>query len=437
MLLAHVLPGVVERHSRAIAVSIDLSRMFLLLGVCVWLGDGDLLFIATAGLLYASTPVLTMYNVQLNPRGLGAILLDGVIILLLWKNLLAGPEVLWIPIILLCGLIPLTHKMTTQLFWFLCIAMTVATGMVEYLALVPISIIAALLLSRGFYVKVLLAHWDIVTFWYRNWRWLGAHPVASSPVYERANEKSGGVQHEQGMAGIVKHAKYLFGVNPGSWILVVVAVVLITKNDLPSEIDVIFYLIVLVLGFALATVFVPVLKCIGLGYHYLYNVAFLVAILGGYVVVVDHPVAQWVCAGAVALNLVVLVAYYYRVSRQSQRTSGDFDRVLQTLSGLPHGVVMCFPQQWYDEIAYKTKQPVLYGGHGYGFKDLEPIFPRLLLPIRSIIEQFDVRYVLTTDGYLSEEVLAEVPCVAKNRFGHYLLIQCVDSVRGPDAGQSR
>ncbi len=83
---------------------------------------------------------------------------------------------------------------------------------------------------------------------------------------------------------------------------------------------------------------------------------------------------------------------------------------------------MCLPQKWYDVVAYKTGQPVLYGGHGYGFKLLEPVFPRLLIPVQEIIEKYKVRYLLTLDGYLNDEFQRDLKNFKSfEKFGQYTI----------------
>ena len=80
-----------------------------------------------------------------------------------------------------------------------------------------------------------------------------------------------------------------------------------------------------------------------------------------------------------------------------------------SLMGLPMGVVMCLPMNWYEVVAYKTKMPVLWGAHGYGFKRIEPTFPRLLIPIGEVFDQYRVRYLLTMSGVIPPNVMAALP----------------------------
>ena len=96
-------------------------------------------------------------------------------------------------------------------------------------------------------------------------------------------------------------------------------------------------------------------------------------------------------------------------------------RALEHLEALPEGVVLCFPQHWYDLVAYKTKKKVVYGGHGFGFKLLEPIFPRILKPILEIIKGYKVQYLLTHEGYLPDIFIRELSEHNMTTFGRYHL----------------
>ena len=86
---------------------------------------------------------------------------------------------------------------------------------------------------------------------------------------------------------------------------------------------------------------------------------------------------------------------------------------------MPKGMIMCLPPQRYDEVAYKTGQPVLWGAHGYGFKLLEPVFPRLLLPIQDAVRRYRIRYLVSSEGYLPDRFLAELQSDSVVKFGNY------------------
>lgn len=409
-LLVGISPGsILGRLGQSISVILDLLRLALVLAAAAWVSAGDPRAVAVAGLVYASTPILISYNTQLNPRGLAALMLDGVLLLVLWGMEPGGAMAIWIwtLAILLSGLLLLTHKMTTQLFWFLCLSLGVLRQDWRLLALIPVSIGAALLLSRGFYWNVMKGHWDIVSFWYRNWRWLQAHPLKESPIYGEPGFETPTKFHRGGLSGVMRHIRYLAGFNPGAWLLVAL-VVLQQSTGAGGVQDSTFSWVVLCLTFVLATVFVPFMKCLGSGYFYLYNAASPVALLAA--LFVHASQLSYSSVGILLAGNALAVAFYYWSILHQKRPSGEdgLSLAMEYLKTAPKGTIFCLPLQGSDIVAYYTGQPVLTGGHGYGFKVFEPLFPRLLIPIQDVVRKFEVRYLLTREGYLTETFLKDL-----------------------------
>jgi hypothetical protein len=397
LMLAMLPMAIFDKWNRGVALVIDLLRMMLLIGVAYWQSDGDPMVILIAGLLYATTPILVSYNIQLNPRGLAALMLDGVLILLLLLFDFHASAWMWVLVLALSSLILLTHKMTTQLFWFIMLGTAVIYRRWEPVALIPASIATALLLSWGFYWKVLRAHWDIVAFWSRNWRWIGADPLRESPIYGDGRYERPEKLHRSGIRGFFWHLFVLFGFNPAAWIacLLVYERLWLASPVLIFPTELLVWLLLPVM-FACLTTFVPSLKCLGAGYLYVYNTAIQCSLLLG-LAFRNTRIPQWSTPFvllALALNVLALGVFYVQFSRNKRgRVHADLSVMLEKLRSLPSGVVMCFPMNWYEVVAYETKMPVLWGAHGYGFRQIEPVFPRLLIPIREVIERYKVRYV--------------------------------------------
>ena len=413
-----------NRFNTFIAIAIDMLRMLLLIGVAQW-RTGDPGVTLMAGLLYATTPIQVSYNIQLNPRGLAALMLDGLLLILLVLLDPGGPWWLWPIIVLLGGLILLTHKMSTQLFWFVILGTALIYRNWPLLALIPLSMIVALVLSRGFYANVLRAHWDIVSFWNRNWRWIGADLLRESPIYGDGSYERSEKLHRGGFRGVLRQAATLFGFNPAAWIGC-----LLVYERLWIESPVLFFptylLVWLLLPCLLAclTTFLPRLKSLGAGYLYLYNASLITSLLLGTAfeqTLVPRLSKPFILA-ALLCNVAAVGTYYvhFYLNKRSRVHEG-LERLIDTLRELPRGVVMSIPANWYEVIAYKSGQPVLWGGHGYGFRKLEPTFPRLLLPIPQLLKQYDVHYLVTMDGMLTAAAAAELPDATLVTQGEYHL----------------
>ena len=425
-LLVAQLPGrLFERWSHLVASFIDLVRLALLMAAIRWVGGGDPLTVAVGGLIYATSPIQVSYNVQLNPRALGALFLDTVLLILVEYQKVEWGWPVWAVLLGLGGLILLTHKMTSQLFWFLVIAAGLLYGDWRFLALAPGSVVVALALSRGFYWKVLRAHVDIVKFWNRNWRWIGADQIRESPLYGEDGYERPSKLHQTGLRGVAFHVWLLVGYNPAAWLacFLVYERLFVASPVLIYPTLILVWLLLTCL-FALMTTFVPRLKCLGAGHLYVYNTTLAAGLL---LALTFRYTRVPVLSTALVVSAVILnaigVAIYYRHFRQNRRLriDEDFDQALGFLGSLPEGVVMTIPAQWHEPVAYKTRHRVLWGAHGYGFARLEPVFPRLLRPIGEVLQVYDVRYLLTMDGALPDRFVRELPESTIRRFGDYLV----------------
>lgn len=437
-LLMTYLPEItMSSYSRLVAIFIDMLRLIVLICLIYLLTDGNLLAVFICGLIYATTPILVSYNIQLNPRGLAALFLDILIALLLWYYFANAPAWIWLTVIFVSALILLTHKMTTQLLWFLCLCSGIISQDWKVLALIPASIVTALIISRGFYFKVVRAHWDIITFWNRNWPWLGAHPISESSVYGEKNYESDGKQHKKGLTGIIKHISFLLAYNPSAWLIFFIKVLTgtykVTAGALPTVSGVmlntnlsmfywLFLLLAFMLLFALLTVFVPFMRCLGMGYLYLYNAAFPAALLWGvaFYVSVRDKILWLEFILCLTLSVTCIIVFYRHLKEsKTKRVDEKFDEALGYLKQCSKGTVMCLPMQWYDVVAYKTGQPVLYGAHGFGFELIEPVFPRLMITLQEAVNRYDIRYLLTLKGYLPSNFLTELDNKPLLEFGEY------------------
>ena len=424
LVLAFLPSALFDRWNRAVAIAIDLVRMLLLLAVAYWQSDGNPAVVALAGLLYATTPIQISYNIQLNPRGLAALILDVVLILLLVQ--MSGSELWWIwgVIGLLSGVVLLTHKMTTQLFWFVILGTAVIYRHWWLLALIPASLLSAMILSGGFYWKVLRAHWDIVSFWHKHWPWIGADLIRESPIYGDSKYERPEKLHQSGWRGFFWHWIVLLGFGPAAWIACLLTYERLTGSPFLIYPTPLLVWLLLPCLFAVLTTFVAPLKCLGAGYLYVYNTSVLASLV--LALTFQYTRAPWlstpVVVLALALNVAGVLAYYRQFHRSKRaRVQDELEEVIDRLREMPRGVVMCVPANWYEVVAYKTGQPVLWGGHGYGFRRLEPTWPRFLIPFSEIVRRYNVRYLITMEGMLTPAVAAEIPSAVRVCKGNYQL----------------
>jgi hypothetical protein len=424
LLVARLPKRVFESYSYTIANGIDMVRMLFAMAIILIL-TGQYTPMLVVGVIYTLTPILISYNAQLNSRCVGALFLDIVIISIILLTCHTGLWWLWIPTALFSGLILLTHKMTTQLLWFLSLSAGVLSGNWRFILLIPISIVMALMLSKGFYFKTLRAHWDIVTFWNRNWRWISAHPVLESPIYGIPGYETPTKYYRSGLKGFFRRMMYLIGFNPWAWSLLAAACYMYGVGTRPTPVG--FWIIqwlAAILLFACLTTFIPAMRCLGQGYLYLYNSSFPAALAAGIIWrAPGHNAVVDAILSAASMLCVISIVLYFCTLKKSKTLKADSFMIdaLERLCLLPDGAVICFPQHWHDVVAYKSAKAVLFGAHGYGFKRLEFIFPRLTKPISDVINEHNVKYLLTYNGYLPANFLEDLPAANVEKFGQYRL----------------
>ena len=430
LLLAKLPTEVFDRHAQRMAILIDLLRLLLLVIAVRWL-SGSVVAAIIAGTAYSITPLQITYNMQLNPRGLGALFLDVTWLCVGAVLLFNAPFWFWLVALLFAGLVLITHKMATQLFWFTAMAGAGLAMDVRLALLVPISMLVAILISAGFYRNVIFAHLEIIRFWYRNWQWSGSNPVLESPIYGEPGYESPGKYYRSGIRPWLRRLQFVVGFNP--WMPAVLALggIALYIGHRFSHLEAwVFTWLALTFVFALLTTILPMMRCLGQGYLYGYNGSFPAALaLGLTWVSLGDTGYWWIIVGVTVLVCLVALTLFFRALRTSRtmKVDTDLDMTIQRLVSLPKGVVMCLPQHWHDVVAYRAQQQVAFGGHGYGFRLLEPVFPRLLITVKEVIARYGVRYLLTYQGYCNEKFLADLPPATIEEFGDYRLYRFDDA----------
>ena len=121
-------------------------------------------------------------------------------------------------------------------------------------------------------------------------------------------------------------------------------------------------------------------------------------------------------------SIIELVSYLFKLEQsKTAKVYNELVLAIKDFQNMPDGLMMCFPNHWHDLVAYKTNKKVLFRGHGFCFKLLEPIFPRFLKPVSEIIVDYKVKYIISYEGYLPEHFINEVPVDSLKTFGDYRL----------------
>lgn len=433
-LLGRMPPGM---DGRLLMLVLELGQL-LVLGLIVAAYGGGTMALLLALAAYVAAPILVVYNAQLTPRVLGDFFLSFAMLCQLAAVFLVqapwAEGVLWGLSALLLVLVIMTHKMTLQLhlvllpFW----AWALDTWFVPLASLAGFCLFVAMVGGK-FAAYQFRAHWDIVRFWQRHWPTLGAHQFAHSPLYGDPDKNRGALFHAPGWRGWVKHLRVVLSYAPLNGILPLYS--LATQSWPPTWLMVWFFGTYL---WVAATLFVPWLKCLGGGHLYVFN-----AIVPGALYLAGlasrGAAVGWVALG-VALTLFSLWMALRVVANRPTARNADFDQVLEQLRALPPGRVAVFPLQSAEAVAARTEHSVLWGGHGYGFRNLEGFFPVLTRPLSGYLADHRVNWLLWDSVFwpegeakLAQDGLIAAPEVRE--IGRWRLAPVpLDNIALPDPG---
>jgi hypothetical protein len=418
-----------RRYFWLVSPLIDTVHLLLLYLVSYRLTD-SVLAAFTAGLIYAVTPQLISETRNLNARAFAS-LLQTLAMLALLRSVIpsTGPtravlgDTSLVPTIValaLIGLLYNTHTSTTIAFVISTMVLTIVSGDARFLALGLLGLPVAILISGGYYLRVIRNHWCAARFWFRNVRLTRAHQVNDSPVLGggRPSTPSSGLYRDT-TRGWLALAARLLGENP----FVLPMLPLLAAPVFPNLwAKYMYWWAATIVAWAFLTTFVPPLRILGPGYQYMKTSVFPTA----YVLAVTVNVYEGAVSPVGLLLAIAIIAsfaalaYFYRVmaarrTEHTAQTPPDLAAAADYVRAAPGRRVLVLPSMYADYVAYNTGKAVVWGGHSGDLRRFEEFFPVLRRPLGYFFETYDVDYLVLDQAYATLEqlgVTSEVEAVA-------------------------
>jgi hypothetical protein len=390
-----------ERHSGKISQSIDLLHGLLIFLAVLWISN-SLLVASLSGVSYMMAFFPFSCNTQLQPRGLANLLLT-LVMMGLWFYIDSGSLILWSGVLILCVILLFLHKMTVQI----CVVYLLILGWmardVMIPLLIPASVSIGIIVSKGFYLKMLRAHWDIVSFWHENIYFLGGHQYYESPRYYK--DSSSAELRRKKIRRLLARTVRIFDHNV--FVLFLPALVYSAVSSPPGRHEMFLWtwLIVTYL-WAFVTTFIPYFMALGEGSYYVYQTFLPMFLLVGLSIhFMPIFLQEWLFglwAAGIAISIIQWEKYCQSIPHS--RTAAirpDFKEVLEYLKELPKDGVFCISFHLPDAVAYWTRKRVFWGGHSYGFHAfLKPYFPIMREQVTEVLKKEPLNYLVFWRGYL-------------------------------------
>lgn len=369
------------------------------------------------GLVYAfQAPLLGEYR-GLNSRPLGMALFALVLLFGTW-----GIEGSWFWLAaasMVVHALILSHKLSTQLLWFVLPATAIAT--VEPLWLVPLmaGYASACVLTPRLFRRVVRQHGEIIAFWGDNWPLLGAHEVRQSPLYGDGRTRQDYYRPDGPAAP--RHAARTF-IHSNYWV-VFVAVAIVQWASLDGAVRALAVATIAIYVWALLTLCVPWLRRLGMWHQYLKFGYLPSLIVAAHELAADPNWLEWPLA---ALCAILTLRYYLATANALRATpasaTGVADETLSPLLNViaadPGARVLCTPLHLSDLVAFRTRRRVLWGSHGQGFPLMQRILPVITWPIEQLARHHKLTYLLldTRHALPTELKLGQPPLMRSGTF---------------------
>ncbi|MDQ6670166.1 MAG: hypothetical protein M3069_05365 [Chloroflexota bacterium] len=434
LFLATLQPAWLRSYFWLISPIIDAVQLLLLYLLTFRLTD-SVLAAGTAGLIYAVTPQLISETRNLNGRAFAS-LLQTITMLTLMRSVvpsngptatLTGPGDygLWIVGVLLVGVLYNTHTSTTIAFLVSSATLTVVFGEPRFLVAGMAGLPVAIVISGGYYLRVIWNHVQAARFWIRNVGYTRAHQIEDSPLYS-TRRSDGGPRQGLYRSWLSLSARVL-GENP---FILPMLVTPIPNNVWAAHM---YWWAVAILVWSLLTTFGGPLRVLGPGFHYMKTSVFPTA----YALSVTVNIQEGALS-AVGLALLISViasfaalAYFYRLmarreTEHTAQTPPDLAEAASYLRRLPGKRVLVLPSMYADFVAFNADKAVVWGGHSGDLTRFEEFFPVLRKPLAYFVEQYAVDYVVLDQAYVQPERLGIDSSVAPlDRFGPIVVYEFV------------
>lgn len=170
----------IERMEWAVAPAMDALHSLWIFHVG-WILTRDLTFAIAAQIVHTTSPLVMMENSSMSTRPLASLLFSLAFFpLVCLPPAHQSPGLVGIGLVFLT-LVFLTHRLTIQALWVLVLVFSVWDRSVFWITIYLAGTLLALLVSRGFYWRVLRGQFAMFGYWRRNLPYRYAHQVRGLP----------------------------------------------------------------------------------------------------------------------------------------------------------------------------------------------------------------------------------------------------------------
>ncbi len=353
--------------------------------------------------MYSLIPIIPIENSYLTPRSLGYFnfTLAFYPMLLFHQN----NNVLFLIISLFfTSTLFLTHRFALQSLVLISIFFSIVDQSLIYLLNLFLSFIIVVIITKGFYLRVLKGHLYNIYFWIINYKFRFAHQIYGL----RSVKKMDWVGRIYQLLSIFSPI-FLFAVNIWAFSAIVYLFLrLQNAPNLPSG-DIYFKMglwILFFYVFGFIVLRVKRLIPIGEGQRYMEMASvpsvILSSILFFYFLKEYGPFSILLLAILLLGNLLIILFVQIKGIIRDKNRSLTYDlkqtyRFINSLKGRPR--IICIPHQITTMTIYNTKADVLVNADNPGLMQIQEVYPILKKPISYLQKKYSLDYLLLRESF--------------------------------------
>lgn len=399
MLLALLPASWLRRRFWAIGPAFDAAHVALLQWL-TWQATRDLaVSVLAAGCLAFGSQAVVEAR-ALSTRGLGALLHSAAVLVAIESASRPG-HTGWLAAAVGAGVVLLLASAAMSAAYAIVLSIFAIVFRDDaYLQIGGAALLAAVVVSKGHYLRVGLNYLHAVRFWLRFHRLFGAHPIRDSPVYGTAPPRDRSLRPTAGLLGqgLTDQVLRLVGDNPYVLALLPAADAWLLSPLRAWALG--------LAGLALLATLTSTLRGFGLGRTWMkaavFPTAYALALeIGASEARLLGPVGimTLACLGLGLAALGVQYAHARRAGATDAEPLPGLDQAVSCLSSLPPGGVLCLPYVHAGYVSFHSGKPVLWGGHCGDLGRLAALSPVISEPLPELMQKYGARYLLLDRDY--------------------------------------
>jgi len=366
---------------------------------------GSIIFSLVTQVIYILTPIIILENSSATPRSLGYTLFT--ILFLSLFLFTQNNHFALLAISLLSGtLIFLTHRFTTQGFLFFSLFFSFVEKSWMYIVVFILSLLLAIIISKGFYLKVLKGHLGNLYFWYKNAKYRFYHQIKGSYEEHKTKDFIFKLYNQ-----FLKFPPFVLAItNP--WTLPVFYLYIFTYPKDPFSQKLVLWVIFLY-SLSLATIWIPKLRFLGEGQRYLELSAFPTAFLASKLLFdslkgefSSFLVAIYILFGAGSLITILVIQRKGIIKDKLRTVTPGMEKMFTFIKSLKvKPKLLCIPHQMTTSTIYHTGCPVFVNANYTNINNISDVYPYIKKPIKEIIKKHNLDTILLNKEYAKAEDL--------------------------------